>query len=149
MHGHKPTSYRSEGYGILSLLQFVLNLSTYTYQTTPKHLTVYTDSESWVKTINAVTWDMFFLNQTITSDWDILQNIISSLTQFQHNPTLSHVKGHQDAQSSYAQLSLLAQLNIDADCLISKIPSSARPPIQHHSSHHRLQSLCVHNGKLF
>ena len=30
MHGHKPTSYRSEDYGILFLLQFVLNLSTYT-----------------------------------------------------------------------------------------------------------------------
>ena len=81
-HGHKPTSYRSEGYGILSLLRFFLNLSTYTYQTTPKHLTMYTDSESWVKTINAVTWDMFFLNETITSNWDILQNIILSLTQF-------------------------------------------------------------------
>ena len=74
-HGHKPTSYRSEGYGILSLLQFILNLSTYTNQTTPKHLTMYTDLENWVKTINAVMWDMFFLNETIISDWDILQNI--------------------------------------------------------------------------
>ena len=70
---------------------------------------MYTDLESWVKTINAVTWDTFFLNETIISDWDILQNIILSLTQFQHKPTLSHVKGHQDAQASYAQLSLLAK----------------------------------------
>ena len=116
-HRHKPTSYRSEGYGILSLLQFSLNLSTYTYQTTPKHLTMFTDCESWVKTINAVMWDTFFLNETITSDWDILQNIISSLTQFQHKPKLSHVKGHQDAQALYAQLPLPAQLNIDTDRL--------------------------------
>ena len=81
---------------------------------------MYTDSESWVKTINAVTRDTFFLNETITSDWDILQNIILSLTQFQHKPTLSHIKGHQDAQASYAQLALLAQLNVDADCLASR-----------------------------
>ena len=78
---------------------------------------MYTDSESWVKTINAVMWDMFFRNETITLDWDILQNIILSLTQIQHKPKLSHIKGHQDAQASYAQLPLLAQLNIDADRL--------------------------------
>ena len=81
---------------------------------------MYTNSESWVKTINAVMWDMFFLNETIISDWDILQNIISSLAQFQHEPTLSHVKGHQDAQASYAQLSLLAKLIVDADRLTSR-----------------------------
>ena len=119
-HGHKRTSHRLEGYGILSLLQGFLNLSTYTYQTTLKHLMMYTDSESWVKTINAVTWDMFFLNGTITSDWDILQIIISSLVQFQHKPTLSHVKGHQDSEVSYAQLSLPAKLNVDADHLTSR-----------------------------
>ena len=100
-HGHKPTSYRPEGYGLLSPIRFFLNLSTYTYQTILKYLTMYTDSESWVKTINAVSWDMFFLNETITSNWDILQNFISSLAQFQHKPTLSHVKGHQDAHASY------------------------------------------------
>ena len=60
---------------------------------------------------------MFFLNEAITSDWDILQYIISSPAQFQHKPALSHIKGHQDAQASYAQLLLLAQLHIDANCL--------------------------------
>ena len=89
---------------------------------------MYTDSESWVKTVNAVTWDMFFLNEPITSDWDILQNIISSLTKFQHKPTLSHIKGHQDAQASYAQLPLLAQLNIDANRLASRY--QALPDLQ-------------------
>ena len=67
-HGYKPPSFQSEGYGILSLLHFFLNLSTYTYHTTPKRLTMYTDSESWVKTINAVAWEMFFLNETINTD---------------------------------------------------------------------------------
>ena len=45
VHGYKPTSFRSEGYGILSLLRFFLNVSTSTYPTTPKHLTMYTDSK--------------------------------------------------------------------------------------------------------
>ena len=119
-HRHKPTSYRSEGYGILSLLQFVLNQSTYSYQTTPKHLTIYTDSESWVKTINAVMWDKFFLNETIITDWDILQNMILSLIPFQHKPQLSHIIGHHDAQGSYAQLPLPAQLNVDTNGLTSR-----------------------------
>ena len=119
-HGHKPTSYRSEGYGILSLLRSFLNLSTYTYQTTPKHLTMNTNLESWVKTIIALMWDMFFLNETIISDWDIAQNIISSLVQFQHKPSLSHVKGYQDSQVSYTQLSLPANLKFDTDYLTSR-----------------------------
>ena len=119
-HGYKPTSFRLEGYGLLSLLHFFLNLSTYTYHTTPKHLTMYTNSESWVKTTNAMMWEMFFLNETITTDWDILHNIILSLTQFQHRPCLHHVKGHQDSQVSYALLSLPAKINIDADLLASR-----------------------------
>ena len=80
---------------------------------------MHTNLESWVKTINAVMWDKFFLNETIIYDWHILQNIILPLMQFQHKPTLSHVKGHQDSQVCYAQLSLPAKLNVDTDCLIS------------------------------
>ena len=81
---------------------------------------MYTDLESWVKTIIALTWDMFFLNETIIYDWDILQNIISSLVQFQHKPTLSHVKGYQDSKVSYTQLSLPAKLKFNTDHLTSR-----------------------------
>ena len=65
-------------------------------------------------------WETFFLNEAINTNWDILQNIISSLAQFQHRPSLRHVKGHQDSQVSYTLLSLLAKLNIDANRLASR-----------------------------
>ena len=89
---------------------------------------MYTDYESWVKTINAVMWDTFFINETITSDWNILQDIISSLTQFLHKPTLSHVKGHQDAQALYTRLPLPAQLDVDTNCLALRL--QALPDLQ-------------------
>jgi hypothetical protein len=56
-----------------------------------------------------------FPNLTLLSDWDVTHEISQSLRTFQFLPTLCHVKGHQDATTPYAALSLEAQLNVDAD----------------------------------
>jgi hypothetical protein len=59
------------------------------------------------------TW---YPNDTIASDWDVLQAIITTLRQFPQTPLVSHVTGHQDDNVSYALvLPLEAQLNIDAN----------------------------------
>ena len=57
----------------------------------------------------------WYPNDTITSDWDVLQAIINSLTLFPSPPLIAHVKGHQDDNTSYDLLPLEAQLNVDAD----------------------------------
>jgi hypothetical protein len=58
------------------------------------------------------TW---YPNDTISSDWDVLQAIFSALQLFHQPPLVSHVKGHQDDTTSYELLPLEAQLNVDAD----------------------------------
>jgi hypothetical protein len=58
------------------------------------------------------TW---YPNDTISSDWDVLQAIISTLKLFHRPPLVSHLKGHQDDTTTYDLLPIEAQLNVDAD----------------------------------
>jgi hypothetical protein len=51
----------------------------------------------------------------VSSDWDVVQSIITSLWLFSTSPSIQHIKAHQDDHIPYAQLLLEAQLNIDAD----------------------------------
>jgi hypothetical protein len=52
---------------------------------------------------------------TLMSDWDILNEIRPSLPLLHRQPELLWVKGRQDRKTPYQDLSLLAQLNVDAD----------------------------------
>ena len=47
-------------------------------------------------------------------EWDLLREIQASL-RLLPEVILQYVKGHQDTRRAYMQLSLLAQLNVDAD----------------------------------
>jgi len=55
----------------------------------------------------------------MASEWDILSEIIHAHRSLALpvRPTITHVKGHQDQKTPYANLSLPAQLNVDADRL--------------------------------
>ena len=48
-------------------------------------------------------------------DWDVVQAIVQTHQSFAITSTYQHVKGHQDKDIPVAELSLLAQLNVEAD----------------------------------
>ena len=58
-----------------------------------------------------------FPNTTLKSEWDVLAEIWDTLKKMPRGVeiTLKHIKGHQDKEKSYAELSLPAQMNVDAD----------------------------------
>ena len=56
-----------------------------------------------------------FPNLTLLSDWDLTNEISTSLRQLSRAPILQHVKGHQDDHTPYQALPLEARLNVDAD----------------------------------
>ncbi len=74
-----------------------------------------------VKRIRCTHW---YPNETITSDWDIIQAIVSTLQTFPKCPEITHVMGHQDNHTTYDQLPLEAQLNVDADAAATKFQDS-------------------------
>ena len=74
-----PTSYHAECYGLLSLLQFLLQLHLYTNQLTPPY-EIYTDSQSLIATIsNLSKWTIHFPSTTLQPEWDILHAITTTL----------------------------------------------------------------------
>jgi hypothetical protein len=55
-----------------------------------------------------------FPNLTLQADWDITNEIVTSLPTLQTQPAFLHVKGHQDDKIAYDELTLNAQMNVDA-----------------------------------
>jgi hypothetical protein len=116
--GYRTSSYRAEGYGLLSFLLLIYHACQYTGTALPTHLAVYSDCESLIeKSKEMMKWPFYYTNATMDADWDVLQAIITLLRRFPVTPTLSHVTGHQDRKTAYLDLSLPAQLNVDADKL--------------------------------
>jgi hypothetical protein len=57
---------------------------------------------------------------TLTPDWNLVEQIHSTLKKTQSlfpsfHTHIAHIKGHQHDHTPYAELSLEAQLNVDAD----------------------------------
>ena len=52
-------------------------------------------------------------------EWDILSCILQELQKWP-DVRLNHVRGHQDRSTDYDRLSLLAQLNVDADAIATE-----------------------------
>ena len=124
--GASPNSFRSEAYGLLAMLCFLQRLAEYTmYHETWQLGTIATDSLSLVDTIQGVQHDAQgneidraarYIHQLdpLFPEWDIVVNIRRKL-HLLPDLILKHVKGHQDRRIQYQNLSLLAQLNVDAD----------------------------------
>jgi hypothetical protein len=130
-----PHAYRSESYGLLSLLCFLRRLAEFTGKHDQWFGIVATDSQSLIDTIlqrraqrlpghddfNVVDTPVcgFPLEPTLP-EWDVIRGI-QVLLQEMPLLTLRHVKGHQDRGATpYQQLPLLAQLNVEADTQASR-----------------------------
>ena len=116
--GAKISSYRSEAYGILSVLRFLLKLSQLRggdngdANQLLSH-TLLCDNRSLILRINDLKqWKRVYPNVTMEPEWDVLAEIRATLQDLNpvSQPTFEHIKGHQD-------LPLQAQLNCKADKL--------------------------------
>ena len=58
-------------------------------------------------------------NSTMESDWDVIAEIWNTIHEgnLSENISFVHIKGHADKEKKYEELSLLQQLNVDADQL--------------------------------
>ena len=129
--GPRPSSYRSEGYGLLSILRFLIRIAEFTGRTEPWNGILVTDSQSVLKTLAGgdqtfkATDEPVRIDGTkvvldvLCPDWDILIEIQLALSQLP-GLRLKFIKGHQDALTPYAQLPLTARLNVDADVIAGK-----------------------------
>ncbi|KAI2509155.1 hypothetical protein MHU86_5274 [Fragilaria crotonensis] len=132
-----PNAYRSESYGLLSLLCFLRRLAEFTGKHDQWYGVVATDSQSLIDTVlqRNIKQEHSGVDSTFIGgaqrqikthpldptlpDWDVIRGI-QVLLQQMPELKLKHVKGHQDRDIPYRHLSLLAQLNVDADAQASQ-----------------------------
>jgi ribonuclease HI len=117
-YGCKTTSYRAEGYGILSVFRFLKMARTQWGDIGPCHLVC--DNEALVKELNH-QYDITKVqpNQTTIAEWDIISEIYEAKKEI-NETRIQHIKGHADDHQQYERLTLLQQLNVDADRLANE-----------------------------
>jgi hypothetical protein len=64
-------------------------------------------------------------NTSLQPDWDVVQQIVTTIRMFPNLPHLTHVKAHQDNAASYKELPVELQLNVQADKLAKNYNSSS------------------------
>ena len=113
VHGTKPVPYRAEGYGILSVSLLFHHLKK-RWQITNKFEMV-SDNKTMVNRSNEKRdVSKAHPNSTMDAEWDVLAQIWTVIRELTE-PSISWIKGHQDDKKPYHELSLMAQLNCDAD----------------------------------
>jgi hypothetical protein len=116
VRGQRPTSFRAEGVGLLSLLRFLIRIAEYTMMHEPWTGIVATDSQSLLDTLFGSDCSpdncQAYLNlpelQPLQAEWDVLVEIRHALESLP-GIKFQYVKGHQDRKVSYLQLPLHAQ----------------------------------------
>jgi hypothetical protein len=97
---------------------FVLHFSTSSSSVVPnlRCSTIHSNNLVLIQSIGKqLTKQCWYPNNTLSSEWDIMQAIICTLALFLITPSISHVKSHQDQDNPYTILPLEAQLNVDVD----------------------------------
>jgi hypothetical protein len=133
VRGAHPDSFRAEAYGMLTTLCYLSRLAEYTGVVETWSGVLATDSQSLLDAISykPKTDSVPVMARTerrlkdihtidvLSPEWDLVSNILSILKTFP-GLYLQYVRGHQDKKVAYAQLPLLAQLNVDADAMATR-----------------------------
>jgi hypothetical protein len=115
-YGPSGSSFRAEGYGFLSVSRFLVRLFEFCSVKPEWIIQMMTDNQGLLTRLeSSYPHPEPFPNLTLLSDWDLTHEINQSIRTFGRKPNLVHVKGHQDTHTPYSELSLDAQLNVDAD----------------------------------
>ena len=128
VRGSRISSYRAEGYGILSVTRFIHRTLEYTRMRTPclDQLTIVCDNQSMVRKVQRLllnTTDTLPIDvhkhhtlEPLQPEWDVLNEIWHTVKRWRGLQIL-HIKGHQDTNTAVHTLPLEATLNVQADAL--------------------------------
>ena len=76
----KESSFRSEGYGMLSVVRFLFHLFEYCQQTHPGPFRFITDNQGLLTRVqSALQYDDPYPNSTLEPEWDVVNEIVSTL----------------------------------------------------------------------
>ena len=97
------------------------------YLNTELNVLFISDNDELIKRCNAHKhYNDPFPNETLRSEFDVTEQIFSTIKDSQITAKYKWVKGHQDSAKAYDDLSLEAQLNVDADALAGEYQEEQR-----------------------
>jgi hypothetical protein len=118
------SSHRAEGTGMLSggIKCLYQHLSHCMGLPLPNDCHLFSDNKGLLllRTRAHLQYVKNYPNATLAPDWNLIEEIYETLRtiaseQPHFKPSIKHIKGHQDDHAEYADLSLEAQMNVDAD----------------------------------
>jgi len=126
--GGTMSSYRAEGYGMLSYSLFLRRMfewyaPAHVLDPMPPH-SLYCDNSSLVETVISILnkTSEGNPNQALATDWDVIMQIEATQKELQGTqaPAIRWIRGHQDQQTPYEELCTPARYNVDADFLANQ-----------------------------
>jgi len=122
--GYRSTSYRAEGFGILSGLLYIHLYRRNHHITVEWQWELLCDNLSMIEKVQTLQKHQRdpYPNTTLAAEYDVLAQIQACFKDMEpsNKPTLLHIKGHQDDDTPYERLPIRAQLNVDADRLAAE-----------------------------
>ena len=116
VYGLSPSFYRAEAYGVLSATLLIQRLLSYHKVTDHQPYVHHCDNQSVVKHAkHCQDHDGWYPNDTLKSDWDVLQQLTEAFKTATKAPSVEWVRAHQDDHRPYDELPLESQLNCQAD----------------------------------
>jgi hypothetical protein len=113
----RGNSLRAEGAGMLSITMIIAIMVQFLNITEIKITCISDNAELIRRCIAHKHYEAPFPNETLTSEFDISEQIYMTQKENNIKARFKWVKGHQDNNTKYKELPLEAQLNIDADAL--------------------------------
>ena len=105
VYGLVPTSYRAEAYGILSPTCLLRRLLEFFGRQTMASYVHLCDNESATdKSAKCLEYEGWYPNDTLGSDWDVIQQIEEAFRAAITVPTMEHIKSHQDKKRAIETL---------------------------------------------
>jgi hypothetical protein len=116
---------------MLSAARFLYHLARYCNARILNPLIYTSDNKGLITRMNQrLQYDACFSNATLAPDWDLTEAIHDSIQHLDESPTFQHVLGHQDDDKEYTDLTLPAQLNVDANEAAGAFHWSHSPTLQ-------------------
>lgn len=120
----RGNSLRAEGAGMLSVTLFIAILTKYLKMNIFNVICIADNAELIRRCKAHKQYKEPYPNETLRSEFDVTEQIYMTQHNNNINATFKWVKGHQDKKKKKEELSLEAQLNIEADALAGEFQES-------------------------
>jgi hypothetical protein len=126
-YGYKTTSFRAEGYELLSAIRFIHH--SWNKWGWNNQYIILCDNKAMLEIMQEkFRVEDTYPNHTLSAEWDIISEVRTTIdnNEMWESIQFQHIKGHADRDHPYHKLTLMQQMNVDADKLADEYIQTPR-----------------------